>query len=153
MSAVTEGYNTVADKGLLLDIFKDFDSRLLAMLEKADSKSLRIYPLNDMDPLPTFVRGRLALLGDAAHPFLPHLGQGGAMAIEDGASIGVMVSNIKSLDEVPERLKLYNEARYERATFIQNATRIVGGDGISDAQKSTEQLSCKWKKSMASASY
>ncbi|KAK6412653.1 hypothetical protein LTR95_017948 [Oleoguttula sp. CCFEE 5521] len=113
------------------------------MLEKADPKSLRVYPLLDMDTLPSFISfsGKLALLGDAAHPFLPHLAQGGAMAIEDGVALGVMMSQLGSPDEVPERLKLYNEARYERATRIQQYTRIVGGDSVKSDENSADKLS------------
>lgn len=139
----TDDYNTVADKSLLLDIYRDFDPALVAMLRKADPKSLRVYPLFDMNTLPTFIQGKMALLGDAAHPFLPHLGQGGAMAIEDGVSLGVMFSKLSSVDDIPARLQLYNQARYERATLIQKYTRIVGGDGINEAETSTSNLSSK----------
>ena len=148
-SAVHDSYNAVADKSLVLDIFHDFEPGLLAIFEKANPKSLRVYPLFDMGPLPTFVKGKMALLGDAAHPFLPHLAQGGAMAIEDGVSLGVMMSELTSLDDIPARLKLYNEARYERDMTIQRYTRIVGGDGVKDEQKSGEELSCKWQSALA----
>lgn len=53
------------------------------------------------------------------------------MAIEDAVSLGVMLSAIPERSEVPTRLKLYNEARYSRASTIQQYSRIVGGDGIS----------------------
>jgi len=142
-SVATDSYSTMADQSLLLDIFHDFDPRLVAMLRKADPKSLRVYPLFDMEPLETFVKDKLALLGDAAHPFLPHLGQGGAMAIEDGISLGVMLSNLASVEDIPARLRLYNEARYERATLVQTYTRIVGGDGLKSSQTSTSDLSGK----------
>lgn len=142
-SAVAHSYNTVADKGLLLDIFSDFEPGLRAVLEKADPDSLRVYPLFDMDTLPTFTTGRMALLGDAAHPFLPHLAQGGAQAIEDGVSLGVMMSGVSSLDEIPARLGLYDDARHERATLIQKYTRLVGGDGIKQEQTSGDSLSGK----------
>ena len=144
LSAASEGYNTLADQSLLLEIFKDFHPNLCAMLEKANPQSLRVYPLYDMENLLTFVNGKLALIGDAAHPFLPHLGQGGAMAIEDGVSLGVMLSNLGSPSDAPARLQLYNEARYTRATQIQRFTRIVGGDGVKEDQTSGEKLSCKW---------
>lgn len=144
LSKVDAGsYNTPVDKSVPLDIFKDFEPGLRGMLEKADPNSLRVYPLFDMDTLPTYVKGKMALLGDAAHPILPHLAQGGAMAIEDGVSLGVMLSNISSIEEVPARLQLYNDARYERDTLVQKYTRIVGGDGIEEGQDSPEKLSGK----------
>ncbi len=45
------------------------------------------------------------------------------MAIEDGVALGVMLSNGVQRHEIPERLKLYNQARHERATTVQNMTR------------------------------
>ena len=63
------------------------------------------------------------------------------MAIEDGVSLGVMLSNLGSPGDAPARLQLYNEARYTRATQIQRFTRIVGGDGVKEDQTSGERNS------------
>lgn len=67
--------------------------------------------------------GHVALLGDAAHPFLPHQGQGGAQAIEDSAALGALFPRGTSVSEISDRLKLYVESRYERATIIQQYSR------------------------------
>lgn len=114
----------------LLRVFGNFDASVQALLRKANPATLKLWNLLDMDKLPTFAHGRMALVGDAAHPFLPHQGQGAGMAIEDAASLTVMLSNIKhtSKDEVSSRLQLYNQARYERAHAIQNFTRLSGQD-------------------------
>ncbi|UNI15370.1 hypothetical protein JDV02_001907 [Purpureocillium takamizusanense] len=118
----------------LLTVYEGFHPGLLKMLDKVSPSALKIWPLLDMETLPRYNVGRLALIGDAAHPFLPHLAQGGAMAIEDGGSLGVMLRKGTTADQVPERLELFNKARYERATLCQELTRLTGGDGI----KSTE---------------
>lgn len=55
----------------LLRVYRDFDPKLLALFKKADPGSLKAWRLMDMEILPTWVKGKLALLGDAAHPFLP----------------------------------------------------------------------------------
>jgi hypothetical protein len=68
----------------------------------------------------------VVLLGDAAHPFLPHQGQGGAQAIEDAAALGALLPLGTTVSELPERLKLYTECRYQRATTIQNYSRDSG---------------------------
>jgi 2-polyprenyl-6-methoxyphenol hydroxylase-like FAD-dependent oxidoreductase len=118
---------------MLLHIFHDFATPLVDTMHKCDEKELKLYPLLDMDTLPDFKHGRLALLGDAAHPFTPHLAQGGAMAMEDGVSLGILLSQLGSTDEVPERLRLYSQARYARATKIQNFSRLMGhGNSDSD---------------------
>ncbi|OQN95354.1 hypothetical protein B0A48_18683 [Cryoendolithus antarcticus] len=142
-STIAGDWHKLAEKGVLLELFSEFEPRVLAMLEKADPKSLRVYPLLDMNTLPSFISatGRLASLGDAAHPFLPHLAQGGAMAIEDGVSLGVVMSQLDSVEEVPERLKLYKQARYERATVIQEYTCRVGGDSVKQNEHSAAKLS------------
>jgi 2-polyprenyl-6-methoxyphenol hydroxylase-like FAD-dependent oxidoreductase len=48
--------------------------------------------LVDRDPLPSWGAGRVTLIGDAAHPMLPHTGQGAAQAIVDGVTLGMMLS-------------------------------------------------------------
>lgn len=74
------------------------------------------------------MNGHLALLGDAAHPFLPHQGQGAGCAIEDAASLGVILPLGTTRTEVPERLKLYEKTRMERAHRIQEFSRRAGSD-------------------------
>jgi 2-polyprenyl-6-methoxyphenol hydroxylase-like FAD-dependent oxidoreductase len=54
-----------------LKVFQHFDPALLALFRKADPASLKVWKLLDMEILPSWVKGKLALLGDAAHPFLP----------------------------------------------------------------------------------
>ena len=121
---------------MLLTVFEGFDPSVRALLGKANPATLKVWNLLDMEKLPTFVNGRMALIGDAAHPFLPHQGQGAGMAIEDGASLAVMLSEVRSQTEVPDRLKLYEKARYERSHTIQAFSRLMG----LDAKDRTEPL-------------
>lgn len=62
------------------------------------------------------------------------------MAIEDAVSLGIMLSKGVTSREVPQRLTLYNKARYDRATAIQDFSRIVGMDGVSSEGKEGDQL-------------
>jgi salicylate hydroxylase len=81
------------------------------------------WALFDRDPLPRWVDGRIALLGDAAHPMMPYLAQGGCMAIEDGY---VLAHELAKAPEAPERaLRAYQTARLPRASRVQLMSRKV----------------------------
>ncbi|EMC98606.1 hypothetical protein BAUCODRAFT_30880 [Baudoinia panamericana UAMH 10762] len=112
----------------MLAIYSTFDPALLDLLRKAKRDSVKVWKLLDMKVLPTWTCERLTLLGDAAHPFLPHQGQGAGVAIEDAASLAVVLSEDLLPKDVPARLKLYEETRYDRANHIQEFSRIIGKD-------------------------
>lgn len=141
--APSEDWNAGGNKNKLLEVYADFDDSTRALLAKADPKSLKVWSLLDMEKLPTWVNSKLALLGDAAHPFLPHQGQGAGVAMEDAAALAVILPFGTKPSEVPERLKLYETCRYERAHRIQQYTRIAGRDlgeeGKVDSTYSTGQ--------------
>jgi salicylate hydroxylase len=75
------------------------------------------WALYDRDPIPQWTRGRVTVLGDAAHPMLPYLGQGACQAIEDGAVLATALS-VEAAD------LLTGLARYER-TRRPRASRVV----------------------------
>jgi 2-polyprenyl-6-methoxyphenol hydroxylase-like FAD-dependent oxidoreductase len=52
-------------------VYKDFDPAFKQLISKLDPTDLKVWQLLDMDKLPTWTNGKLALLGDAAHPFTP----------------------------------------------------------------------------------
>lgn len=123
-------WNKEGDLGQLLKVFKDFDPALLELIKKVDPTSIKVWKLMDMENLPAWTSGKLALLGDAAHPFTPHQGQGAGQAIEDAASLSIVLPKGTSPDAVQERLKLYEKIRYERAHTIQEYSRQAGKDWI-----------------------
>ncbi|KAL3472366.1 hypothetical protein BJX99DRAFT_272971 [Aspergillus californicus] len=116
----------------MLHIMDGFDPLILRLLARADPGSVKVWKLLDMDVIPKWYYQRLALIGDAAHPFLPHQGQGGGVAIEDAVSLAVVLSRGLSVGEVPERLKLYHDIRHDRATRIQTFSRMIGEDRTED---------------------
>lgn len=127
-TAGSDEWDQIGNLDKMLNIYSSFSPAILKLLAKADQESVRVWKLLDMDPLPRFNESRLALIGDAAHPFLPHQGQGAAVAIEDAASLAVSLSLDASKGDIPDRLKLYNEIRYTRATNIQSFSRLMGHD-------------------------
>lgn len=64
------GWSSIASKGNLVQAFSKFSPEVQQLVGKADD-SLRVFALSDFEPLPTWVRGRMALLGDAAHVLQP----------------------------------------------------------------------------------
>jgi len=75
------------------------------------------WALYDRDPIPRWTRGRVTLLGDAAHPMLPYLGQGACQALEDGTVLATALA-AEAADPVT------GLARYER-TRRPRASRVV----------------------------
>ncbi|OBT71915.1 hypothetical protein VF21_09213 [Pseudogymnoascus sp. 05NY08] len=126
----TTEWNKQATIDDLLKVYQDFDPKLLSLFKKADPTSLKVWKLLDMEVMPTWIKGKLALLGDAAHPFLPHQGQGAGIALEDGATLSVVLPLGTQPEEIPERLKLYEQIRYERANNIQDYSRQAGVDCV-----------------------
>lgn len=85
-----------------------------------NSDAIYRWALFDRPPLRSWIDGRVAIMGDAAHPMLPFMAQGAAMAIEDAWVISERLANVKS---VKEALKSYQEIRYQRATRVQAGSR------------------------------
>jgi salicylate hydroxylase len=78
--------------------------------------------LYDRDPLDRWSTGPVTLLGDAAHPMLPFLGQGAAMALEDAV---VLARAIAGSETVERGLERYEAARNERTRFVMLTAREV----------------------------
>ena len=76
-------------------------------------------------PLASWTSGRLVLLGDAAHPMLPHLGQGANQAIEDGVALSVFLEG-RDPDEIPNIVQQYEKFRRARTDAIQAEARKTG---------------------------
>jgi salicylate hydroxylase len=83
------------------------------------------WALYDREPLPIWTKDRLSLLGDAAHPMLPHLGQGANQSIEDGMALATI---LKGADRttVPRALLAYERLRRERVGEVQRGARENG---------------------------
>jgi len=82
------------------------------------------WALYDRDPIPRWTHGRVTLLGDAAHPMLPYLGQGACQAIEDGAVLATALS-AEAADPVAA-LARYERTRRPRASRVVLAARERG---------------------------
>ena len=80
------------------------------------------WPLYDRPPRPHRGRGAVTLLGDAAHPMLPFLAQGAAMAIEDAAALAAALA--AAPNDAAAALRRYEAARGPRTARVQRAARL-----------------------------
>ena len=93
----------------------------------------------DRVPLPRWSSGRLTLLGDAAHPMLPHLGQGVNQALEDAVALAALLSACASPAGVPRALAAYEELRRDRTARVQLGSRRNGAGYDSSGSQLTDR--------------
>jgi salicylate hydroxylase len=118
-----ESWSAPGDPLVLRDAFTGWDPRIGGLLAQVD-RTFR-WALYDREPLHTWGQGRLTLLGDAAHPMLPHLGQGANQAIEDGMALATLLAQANAAS-VPAALAVYERLRRERVAEIQHGARVNG---------------------------
>jgi salicylate hydroxylase len=118
-----ESWSAPGDPALLRREFEGWDPRIGNVLQQVD-RTFR-WALYDREPLPTWTKGRLTLLGDAAHPMLPHLGQGANQSIEDGMALATILAQVDT-SAVPASLLAYERLRRERVAQIQLGARQNG---------------------------
>jgi salicylate hydroxylase len=82
------------------------------------------WALYDRDPIPHWTRGRVTVLGDAAHPMLPYLGQGACQALEDGCVLAAALGT--EPDDPVGALAVYERSRRPRASRVVLAARERG---------------------------
>lgn len=85
----------------------------------------RRWTLRDREPVDTWVKGRIALLGDAAHPMLQYAAQGACMAIEDAA---VLADRLAANDDPAAALDDYAAARRDRTARVQRLSRWMAAE-------------------------
>jgi len=138
-----ESWTAPGDLKALAAEYAGWDNPVLETIGALD-QTFR-WGIYDRAPLPYWSTARMTLLGDAAHPMVPHLGQGAAQAIEDGFTLAVLLEGAKRQD-VPRRLKAYERLRLERTSQIQTMARDTGrffrGEYEDVAER--DRLMAKW---------
>jgi salicylate hydroxylase len=118
-----ESWSAPGDPDVLRHEFAGWDPRIESLLQHVQM-TFR-WALYDREPLPTWTRGRLTLLGDAAHPMLPHLGQGANQSIEDGMALATILTRADR-ETAPAALLAYERLRRERVAQVQRGARENG---------------------------
>jgi salicylate hydroxylase len=113
-----ESWSTTATVDELLAEFEGWDPRLTELIRAAATPGR--WALLDRRPLERWTRGRVALLGDAAHPMFPFFAQGAAQAMEDAAVLAACLTDDRG--DPARALERYASLRIPRATRVQNAS-------------------------------
>lgn len=118
-----ESWSAPGNRESLLADFAGWDPRVQELLNAVETTFW--WGLYDREPLPNWSRGRMTLLGDAAHAMLPHLGQGANQAIEDAITLAVMLRGVDG-DGVSAALRGYERLRADRVAAVQRGARENG---------------------------
>ena len=118
-----ESWSAPGDPDALRAAFAGFATPVTELLKQVDATFW--WGLYDREPLARWTTGRLALLGDAAHPMLPHLGQGANQAVEDSFALAAVLKDASAAD-VPAALRHYALVRRRRTDIVQANSRSNG---------------------------
>ena len=119
-----EGWTIKGSKAELMDDFAGWHPVITNLIQAVDEDQLYRWALFDRPPLTHWTDGRVALLGDSAHPMLPFLAQGAAMAVEDA---WVLAKNLSRNRPPPMSLKAYADQRQARTAKVQSVSRANMG--------------------------
>ena len=138
-----EGWTRPAKRSELRAGFAGWHEDVQALLAATPADALYKWGLFDRDPLEQWVYGRIALLGDAAHPMLPFMAQGSAMAIEDAV---ILARCVEDFDDPEVALSRYRAVRRERTARVILQSRAQTGlyQRLSGNKKRQRAASTDW---------
>jgi len=114
------------EKAALLATFAGWHEPVEALIWGTEEGSILRNDIYDRPPLKRWGEGRVTLVGDAAHPMTPNLGQGAGQALEDAV---VLRNCVREYGLTPAALRAYEAQRMPRTASIVRASRLVGAIG------------------------
>lgn len=118
-----KSWSAAGDRDQLAASFAGWDTPVVELIEKVEACFW--WGVYDHKPLKSWTKGRLALLGDAAHAMQPHVGQGANQAVEDGIALSVFLEDRNS-EGIVGALERYEAFRRERTDIVQAESRKNG---------------------------
>ncbi len=136
-----EDWSVPADPEVPARLFEDWHPALSALLRAAPRGRCFKWGLFDRNPIDRYAFGPIALLGDAAHPMLPFLGQGAALALEDAV---VLARSLDAHPDIATAVERYSHIRQPRGSAAQLESRAAGlrlhGEGVDPSTVNEETL-------------
>lgn len=120
------GETSSSEKETVLNLFRQWHAPIPDLVAATPTAAVLRNDIYDRPPARTWTRGRITLLGDAAHPMTPNLGQGGCQALEDAV---VLARALTASSNVADAWHMYERARMTRTAFVTTASRRVGALG------------------------
>ncbi|KAJ5670985.1 hypothetical protein N7507_000112 [Penicillium longicatenatum] len=117
----------------MVEEFEGFPDWILQLFRR--TTLIEPFPVIDQEPLPTYVKGRTMLIGDAAHAMAPYQAQATNQALEDVEGLNAILADASSRDTIPDLLKKWDSIRRPHASVVQSDSRD------SQAKLSTTQSS------------
>jgi 2-polyprenyl-6-methoxyphenol hydroxylase-like FAD-dependent oxidoreductase len=121
-----EGARHADEKAALLQTFRGWHAPIEALIEATDGSAILRNDIYDRPVLRTWGEGRATLVGDAAHPMTPNLGQGACQALEDAVALAQC---LREDSEVVSAARSYEARRIPRANAVVTQSRRVGRIG------------------------
>ena len=116
----SESWSTPSSVQEVLETFPDWHADVATLIEATPEGASYKFALFDRDPIADWCQGPVTLLGDAAHPMLPLMAQGSAMALEDAV---VLARAFDAAASIEEALARYETARKDRTAWTQLRSR------------------------------
>jgi salicylate hydroxylase len=120
-----QSWVSTGDLDRMLETFAEFPEWMKDVFKQTDD--LGLWQLRDLDPLTTWTKGKVILIGDAAHSMLPTQGQGASQALEDAEALGAYFDGYEkdspTAEPVEQILEKVFRCRYDRASLIQKYSR------------------------------
>ncbi len=120
---VEESWNAPSSREELMKAYEGWHPNIIKLFSQ--TQNVFKWGLFDRDPMTTWSKGRLTLMGDAAHPMLPFLSQGAAMAMEDGYVLAAALARFGDTD-LAAALEAYEAERLPRTSRVQLESRKRG---------------------------
>ncbi|KXL42578.1 hypothetical protein M433DRAFT_70407 [Acidomyces richmondensis BFW] len=149
-AAPSATYTTKGSKPQMMKVFDDFCPKVKRMLDLVPDGEVCEWKLRVHEPLPFWVLDQTVLVGDACHPTLPHLAQGAAQAIEDGAVIATVLAKIPEVTPaaINKALQIYEKVRRDRAYTLVELAAASGramhlGEGAAKEERDRQFAALK----------